>query len=127
MKPKNTVPEVALRRELRKYGISYRLHRSDLPGTPDIVIGRERLAIFVHGCYWHRHYECSGRKYPKSSSLDWVERFNRQVVRDQHNLKKLQKMGWETLVIWECQLRQNPAEQARRIESVLAQLRSKRS
>lgn len=100
----NTSPEVALRRELHAMGFRFRLHRKDLPGKPDIVLPRYRTAIFVHGCFWHRHDGCKVATTPKSNTGFWQEKFDRNVARDARSEELLKAQGWAVIVVWECEL-----------------------
>lgn len=100
----NTSPEVALRRALHALGFRFRLHRKDLPGKPDIVLPRYRTAIFVHGCFWHRHDSCKIATTPKSNTEFWQAKFDRNVVRDAKSRESLEAQGWKVLVVWECEL-----------------------
>ncbi len=102
---KNTGPEIALRRDLHARGYRFRLHRKDLPGKPDLVLPKYRLAIFVHGCYWHRHPGCVYASTPKSHVEFWQEKFARNVERDKRQQAELIEKGWRVLVIWQCGLR----------------------
>ena len=105
---KDTVPERAVRRMLHALGFRFRLHRRDLPGRPDIVLPRHHLAIFVHGCFWHRHPGCHYTTQPKSNVHFWTTKFEGNVGRDRNALLGLRKAGWRTLVIWECAFKDNP-------------------
>lgn len=107
---KNTRPEIAVRRLLHASGFRFRLHRRDLPGRPDIVLPKYKLAILVHGCFWHRHPGCRYATIPKANAEFWQQKFATNVDRDSIALGKLHLAGWRTLVIWECELKQ----QARR-------------
>lgn len=104
VKRENTRPELILRRALHAAGLRYRLHRSDLPGTPDIVIVRHRIAIFVHGCYWHRHAGCKKATTPKSRQEWWEKKFINNVNRDTKNCNQLNEIGWRVVVAWQCQI-----------------------
>ena len=102
---RDTSPELAVRSILRALGVrGYRLHRDDLPGRPDIVVVRARLAIFVHGCFWHRH-GCSKTTTPKSNSAYWQPKFAQNVKRDKRAIAELLSLGWEPMVVWECETR----------------------
>ena len=103
VKQKNTKPELIVRRILYSKGFRYRLHRSDLPGTPDIVFIGRKKAIFVHGCFWHRHEGCTGCTTPKTRVAFWLEKFRANIERDRRKLTELSARGWSTLVIWECE------------------------
>lgn len=100
---KNTEPELVVRRIAHKLGLRFRLHRRDLPGRPDLVFPRYRLALFVHGCFWHRHAGCRYAYTPKSRTSFWTEKFATNVARDERNEGLLQELGWRILVIWECE------------------------
>ncbi len=100
----NTSPEVALRRALHALGFRFRLHRKELPGKPDIILPRYKTAVFVHGCFWHRHNDCKVATIPKSNTKFWVEKFNRNVSRDVRSRELLEALGWRVLIIWECEL-----------------------
>ena len=102
---KDTKPELRLRRYLHSHGLRYRLHARDLPGSPDIVLRPSRLAVFVHGCFWHRHEGCRLATVPSTNERFWQEKFTRNVERDREAQAALQRLGWETVVVWECQTR----------------------
>ena len=101
----NTRPELLVRKLLFASGFRFRLHRRDLPGVPDIVLPRHRLAIFVHGCFWHQHPGCSLAKMPASNRTFWKEKLGRNLQRDRYNSEKLVALGWRVLVVWECSTR----------------------
>jgi DNA mismatch endonuclease (patch repair protein) len=103
VKGKNTQPELRVRKLLHRLGYRFRLHASKLPGKPDIVLARHRLAVFVHGCFWHRHAGCPKASMPAARREFWSEKFSRTVERDSEALRKLSDAGWSTLVIWECE------------------------
>ena len=103
VRQRDTKPEMQVRRLLHSMNYRYRLHRKDLPGRPDIVFGRRRKAIFVHGCFWHRHPGCSKASSPKTREDFWAEKFDRNVERDQQVERRLADMGWQSLIIWECE------------------------
>ena len=100
---KDTTPERAVRRVAHALGYRFRLHRRDLPGTPDVVFPRLRRAIFVHGCFWHRHEGCARTTTPKTRVVYWREKFEQNIQRDRRNLAALRRLEWEVLVVWECQ------------------------
>ncbi len=101
---KNTKPELAVRRSAHALGYRFRLHRRDLPGSPDLVFPRLRKVIFVHGCFWHRHQGCKHAYVPKSNADFWANKFDSNIKRDALALQALHVLGWKTLVIWECEL-----------------------
>lgn len=108
IKGKNTKPEIQLRKQLFKAGFRYRLHRSDLPGKPDIVLPKWNAAIFVHGCFWHRHAGCSLTTTPSTRAEFWKQKFDANVERDSRNKENLIGAGWRVATVWECGIRTNP-------------------
>jgi DNA mismatch endonuclease, patch repair protein len=102
---KDTAPELLVRRALFGMGYRYRLHRKDLPGRPDIVLPGRRIAVFVHGCFWHAHHDCRFAKTPSTRTEFWTEKLRQNRARDARDLALLQNAGWRTLVVWECALR----------------------
>jgi DNA mismatch endonuclease (patch repair protein) len=105
IKGANTRPEIALRKALHALGLRFRLHDRKLPGRPDIVLPRWNAAIFVHGCFWHRHEGCRYATQPATRPDFWNEKFAANVARDQRNLESLTAAGWRTQVVWECDLK----------------------
>ena len=101
---KNTTPERVVRSELHSRGFRFRIHRKDLPGSPDIVLSKYRTVIFVHGCYWHRHEGCKYATTPKSNVEFWLNKFNENTQRDSRNQKALKDLGWKVLIVWECEI-----------------------
>jgi DNA mismatch endonuclease (patch repair protein) len=105
IKYKNTKPEMVVRRLLHSMGYRFRLHRSDLPGKPDIVLPKYHKVIFVHGCFWHMH-DCEfGRVVPKTNAEFWQAKRQGNTARDEQKANELQRSGWEFLVVWECELK----------------------
>jgi DNA mismatch endonuclease, patch repair protein len=102
IRARDTKPEMMVRQHLHAAGFRYRLHCRDLPGSPDIVLAKHRLIIFVHGCFWHRHARCHLAATPATRSDFWKAKFEANVVRDAKNIRALQDAGWRVLVIWEC-------------------------
>jgi DNA mismatch endonuclease, patch repair protein len=102
---KDTTPEMAVRRAAYALGYRFRLHCPDLPGRPDIVFASRRKAIFVHGCFWHRHSGCHLSSMPKTRVEFWGNKFARNVERDEMTERALIAAGWQVLVIWECETR----------------------
>ncbi|MCY2953157.1 MAG: very short patch repair endonuclease [Planctomycetota bacterium] len=102
VRSKDTEPELTVRRLLIGLGYRYCLHRSDLPGCPDIVLPGQRTAIFIHGCFWHRHKHCKRCSMPRRNMGLWKEKFKRTQSRDRKNAHQLRGMGWTVVVIWEC-------------------------
>jgi DNA mismatch endonuclease (patch repair protein) len=100
----NTKPELLVRRLVHGMGYRYRLHRRDLPGTPDLVFPGRSKIIFVHGCFWHRHEGCALARLPKSRGEFWVPKLTANAERDARNVRALRRLGWSVMTIWECQL-----------------------
>lgn len=100
---KNTKPEMIVRQTAHRLGFRFRLHRKDLPGTPDLIFPGRRKAIFVHGCWWHRHEGCAKASPVKTRVDFWNAKFARNVARDEKVEAELVGAGWDVLVIWECQ------------------------
>jgi DNA mismatch endonuclease (patch repair protein) len=110
VKSKNTSPELALRRLVRQLGFSgYRVHRQNLPGKPDLAWGVRKQAIFLHGCFWHGHDCLRGARMPKSNTSYWQAKIEGNRQRDARHLAELEEMGWRTLVVWECELKNEEA------------------
>lgn len=103
---KDTKPELVVRSFLHRNGYRYRLHRKDLPGKPDLCLPKFKTVIFVHGCYWHRHKGCKkGQSSPATNKSFWKEKFAKTVKRDIKNKIELEKLGWNVLTIWECEIK----------------------
>jgi DNA mismatch endonuclease (patch repair protein) len=100
---KNTTPEIRVRRAAHALGLRFRLHRSDLPGTPDLVFPKRRVALFVHGCFWHRHPGCRKASIPTTRKEYWAEKFRTNVARDIRRTGELEALGWRVVVVWECE------------------------
>src|SRR5437867_2803981 len=94
---KNTRPEVVVRRLLHAIGCRFRLHRADLPGSPDIVLPSKKLAIFVHGCFWHRHAGCRKTTTPADNAEFWLEKFRQNKLRDRSKTRLLRRQGWAVM------------------------------
>lgn len=104
IKSRDTVPEIALRKALHALGLRFRLDNRKLPGKPDIILPRYRAAVFVHGCFWHRHQGCKVATTPKSNTEFWIQKFDRNVSRDARVTGELEALGWRVFVVWECEL-----------------------
>lgn len=107
---KNTKPELVVRRGLHAAGFRFRLHRGDLPGRPDLVLPKHRAAIFVNGCFWHRHEGCANFRLPKTNTEFWQRKIERNVARDTAAIEELRKCGWRVLLVWECATRRTPVD-----------------
>lgn len=105
VKNKNTGPEIVVRKTLHRLGYRFRLHRRDLPGNPDIVLPRYHSVIFVHGCFWHGHPGCSRANRPQTNSEFWNTKLDKNLRRDQEVQMHLRSLGWQVLVIWQCELK----------------------
>ena len=105
IKGRDTHPELALRKYLHAQGYRFRLHRKDLPGSPDLVLPRHHLAIFVHGCFWHRHEGCRYATTPSTRQEFWQRKFVANVARDAAVRRRLLEDGWRVATVWECALR----------------------
>ena len=106
---KDTKPELLVRRLVHGLGYRYRLHRRDLPGTPDLVFPGRGKVIMVHGCFWHRHEGCALARLPKSRGDFWLPKLTTNAERDASNTRALRRLGWGVMTIWECQLRDTAA------------------
>ena len=106
VKDRDTEPELIVRHLLYALGFRYRLHRADLPGKPDIVFPGRKKIIFVHGCFWHGHSCARGDRQPKTNKAYWRDKCARNKVRDQIHIDALTARGWQSLVVWECELKQ---------------------
>ena len=104
IKSLNTKPELVVRSMLHKMGFRFRLHRKDLPGNPDIVLPKYKIAVFVHGCFWHCHEGCSNFRIPKTRTEWWAAKLSRNKARDADVSVQLKAMGWDVVVIWECEV-----------------------
>jgi DNA mismatch endonuclease (patch repair protein) len=100
----NTKPERIVRSMAHRLGYRFRLHRKDLPGTPDLTFPRFRKVIFVHGCFWHRHSCKHGQKVPSGNHDYWLPKFERNTSRDARQAAELIRRGWKVLTLWECEL-----------------------
>ena len=120
VKSRDTSPERAVRALLRPIAPGYRLHRPNLPGKPDVVYASRKLVIFVHGCFWHGHNCARGARAPKTNADYWRAKIARNRARDEKNVAALAALGWRTLTIFECELREEQALKAR-LEQALAE------
>lgn len=102
IRAKDTSPELAVRSGLHRAGLRFRLHDSSLPGSPDIVLPRHRTVIFVHGCFWHRHFGCAQSTLPQRNREWWIAKLRRNRMRDRQAQRALEAIGWRVIVVWEC-------------------------
>lgn len=119
VKGKDTTPELKVRKALTALGARYRLHRKDLPGSPDIVLPGRRLALFVHGCFWHGHDCARGSRVPKANRDYWLGKVGRNRARDAASREALAALGWRVETLWECDLKDAEALRVR-LETLLA-------
>ncbi len=117
---KDTRPEMVVRRLVHGLGYRYRLHRKDLPGSPDLVFPGRRKAIFVHGCFWHRHPGCKLAYMPSTRRNFWKSKFENNIERDRKSVKALEELGWDILLVWECETR-NPDSLPEKLTKFLEQ------
>lgn len=116
VKGKNTKPERVIRSALHKAGYRFRLHRSDLPGKPDIVLPKYKTVIFVNGCFWHQHTGCRKATIPSNNRAFWQKKLTRTVERDRKNRAQLRQMGWNVITLWECDIKNSIDESIDTIE-----------
>lgn len=105
IRSKDTAPEMTVRQLVHGMGYRYRLHGKSVPGKPDLVFAGRRKVIFIHGCFWHQHPGCREGRLPKSNEAYWLPKLQRNVQRDGEALEQLSALGWEALVIWECEIK----------------------
>jgi DNA mismatch endonuclease (patch repair protein) len=124
IRSKETKPEVAVRKAAHGMGHRFRLHRRDLPGSPDLAFPAKKLALFVHGCFWHRHEHCRFAYTPKSNIEFWATKFRNNVARDARATSELESLGWRVAVIWECEVA-DPGGLSRRLKGIVGERLSK--
>lgn len=105
VRSKDTAPELLVRRLVFGMGYKYRLHVADLPGKPDIVMSGRKKIIDVRGCFWHGHRRCKYGKLPKSHKVFWAAKIERNRERDKENARHLKRLGWQVLIVWQCELK----------------------
>lgn len=110
IRSRNTKPEMLVRSVTHRLGYRYRLHRKDLPGSPDLVLSSRRKIIFVHGCFFHRHDCQFGQVQPSTNSEFWRHKRDKNVARDNRNVTELVERGWNVLIIWECMTKKSRIE-----------------
>lgn len=115
VRQRDTRPETLVRKILHSKGVRFRVRNRDLPGSPDIANRRRKWAIFVHGCFWHRHHGCAKATIPKRNRAFWLAKFDANIARDRLALSRLAEVGYTTVVIWECELGYDMRERLRPI------------
>lgn len=118
IRSKNTKPEMIVRKVLTKLGHRYRLHVKQLPGKPDIVFSKKRLAMFINGCFWHQHQGCKRQSLPKTNTEYWHNKLQRNIEKQKKDTEELRSLEWNVTTIWECETR-NEEELTTRLEEVL--------
>ncbi|MBK9728984.1 MAG: DNA mismatch endonuclease Vsr [Saprospiraceae bacterium] len=117
IRSKDTKPELIIRRFLHSQGYRFRLHDKSLPGKPDLVLKKLKTAIFVHGCFWHGHKDCKYFVVPKTQTQWWLDKINANKKNDRTKKLSLEKSGWNTITIWECEIK--PAKQEKTLNKLL--------
>ena len=113
VKSKDTTPEKIVRSWLHRHGYRFRLHRKDLPGSPDVVLPKHRAVVFVHGCFWHRHPGCGKATIPEDNREFWQAKFEKNVARDRRVRDELEALGWRVFVVWGCEIRKKDLQEKR--------------
>ncbi|RWX52463.1 T/G mismatch-specific endonuclease [Candidatus Electrothrix marina] len=108
VRSRHTKPELVIRSLLHRAGFRFRIKNNKLPGSPDIVLPKYKTALFVHGCYWHRHEGCSKATMPKSNKEFWRKKFDGNVTRDRRVQEELKQLQWRVMVLWECEIMKDP-------------------
>lgn len=111
VKSRNTKPELFVRSIFWKNRLRYRVKSNKLPGNPDIVFLKPRIAVFVNGCFWHRHIGCKRASIPRNNAELWEQKFSKTVRRDEENYRKLIESGWKLILVWECKIKEKDIEQ----------------
>lgn len=118
VKGRDTKPEILVRSFVHRMGFRFRVHRRGLPGNPDIVLPQHNKVIFVHGCFWHGHKRCLRSKRPTTNEQFWNKKLNGNIERDKRLRRRLHRMGWDVLVVWQCEIRK-PERLLRKLERFL--------
>ena len=120
IRSKDTKPEKTLRSALHKEGYRFRIHKKGLPGNPDIVLTKFKIAIFVNGCFWHQHRGCPDGHIPKTKKKYWKEKLLKNVERDEQKQRACENLGWKVIVVWECEIKKELPKTIEKIRNILA-------
>ena len=115
IRSKNTRPELIIRSGLHALGLRFRLHKTGLPGKPDLVLPKYHAAVFVHGCFWHLHPGCNEGRIPKTARNYWGPKLQNNKKRDSRNIQRLRRSGWRVMRVWECKIERDPEKVLRQI------------
>jgi DNA mismatch endonuclease (patch repair protein) len=110
VKGKNTKPELIVRKFLFSKGFRYRIHDKKLPGKPDIKLSKYKTVILINGCFWHGHENCRIYVMPKTNQEFWQDKINKNIIRDQKNINQLKELGWNVIILWECELKKSKVD-----------------
>lgn len=125
IRSKDTLPEIRIRKALWRMGYRYRLHYKQLPGKPDIVITKQKIVVFVHGCFWHRHENCIEASRPKTNSKYWEAKINKNIERDKKHQEEIGKMGYNIFIVWECEVKKDIKENIKLMNKLFDKIISK--
>ena len=126
VKSKGTKPELQIINALNILNLKYKLHDQYLPGKPDIIIPNNNTVLFIHGCFWHQHKSCKKAKLPQTNTKFWKTKLKNNTIRDRNNIKALQRMGWNVIILWECEiLKANPKDLLQRKLSIKSETKEK--
>lgn len=120
---RDTKPELLLRRLLHKLGYRYRVDVRELPGRPDMVFTKRKLAVFVHGCFWHQHPDCLQASLPKTNQAYWIPKLRANVIRDARHVSELRQRGFQIVTLWECEIENSPDLAAADVQAAYASCR----
>jgi DNA mismatch endonuclease (patch repair protein) len=127
IRSKDTLPEMRVRKALWRMGYRYRLYYKSLPGKPDIVITKQKIVIFVHGCFWHRHENCIEASRPKTNSEYWETKINKNIERDKKHQEEIKQLGYKVFIIWECEVKEDTEKNIKLLEKLLRKKNDKLS
>jgi DNA mismatch endonuclease (patch repair protein) len=119
IRSKDTLPEIRIRKALWRMGYRYRLHYKQLPGKPDIVMVKQKIVVFIHGCFWHRHKNCIEASRPKTNSEYWETKIRKNMERDKKHQKEIKKLGWKVIVVWECMVKRDIEENIKLLDKIM--------